>query len=57
MCVYTLPKGVSRYDLSVLSMSMRGFGKKLDRVVSCILFYFGTLRNLVNFHSPAKDRV
>ena len=34
LCVYTLLKVVSHYDLSVLSgMSVMGFPKKLDTVV------------------------
>ena len=31
--MHTLLKAVSHYDLSVLSMSVKGFTQKLDRVV------------------------
>ena len=50
MCIlfaYTLLKGVSCYDLSVLSMSVMGLKKSLDEGggwvggVSSIQFYFG----------------
>ena len=42
LCLYTLLKVVSYYDLSVLSMSVMGFQKKLDGV-SSIQVYFGFL--------------
>ena len=52
MFVYTLLKVVSYYDLSVLSMSVMGFKKSLDRgwvggVSSIVLFWiFGIFLTL-----------
>ena len=50
-----LLKVVSYYDLSVLSMSVMGFQKKLGwgvGVVSSIQFYFGFLEFLLTLQSP-----
>ena len=46
LSVYTLPKVVCYYDLSVLSMSVMGFKNKVwmeGGWVSSIQFYFGFL--------------
>ena len=52
--VYTLLKVVSYYDLSVLSISVMGFQKKVcvGGGVSSIQFYFGFLEKNVTFQRP-----
>ena len=52
VCIYTLLKVVSYYDLSVLSISVMGFQKKLDVGgwgELYIQFYFGFLEFLLIF--------
>ena len=54
--VFLLLKVVSYYDLSVLSMSVMGFQKKVWMgwvgVVSSIQFYFGFLESVLTLQSP-----
>ena len=48
VCIYALLKVVGYYDLSVLSMSVMGFKKKLDGP----RFFFGIFWNCFNFAKP-----
>ena len=58
VCIYTLLKDVSYYDLSVLSISVMGFQKKVWMVgggvggLSSIQVYFGFLEFLLALQRP-----
>ena len=55
LCVNTLLKVVGHYDLSILSMSVMGFQKRVDGGGGCFEVY-PFFWNLCNFEKPLTEQ-